>query len=401
LVTRYADALTRIDGGLPVALKPVTNRLDFPNGLSSGSNASATYRTRHYIIADSDVYGVRLRFANRYAPLGVETTPADTVTYKAALEAYGKAWPVTFSGSRTVVLAPGAEVLSDPVPVKLLKAGFVYARTWVQVDTVGKKWVTSPNSMNLTSLGEGYFANSDAVDAVTTPVSSVVPAVGPVAILANLPATRPVIGLIGSSTLQGQGDTAEAPTWEHGWPARAFGINDSVVKLGIASDSAWNWIGANSNWKRQHLVNNGVTHCMVQVGQNDVLNTGDTVDTTKGYLTQLWDMMAGLGFPLILTTFTPVTTSSDSWVTLANQTPAASNTRRQELNAWVRSRPHSAIVDVWDIASVVEDRTTAGAYTGKFKVTGGAWTVDGQHMTPLGHRSSAAAFRRWMTGVYT
>lgn len=399
MVTRYADALTRVDGGLPVALKPVANRMEFPTGLASGSNIQLTYRTRHYIIADSDVYGVRLRFVNRYAPLGVETVPADTVTYKAALEAYGKAWPVTFSGSRTVVLAPGEEVLSDPVPVKLLKGSFVYARTFVVVDTLGKKWVVSPVGMSL-ALGEGYFTGADVSDAVTTPVSSAVPACGPVAILANLPATRPVIGMIGSSTLQGQGDTPEAPTWDVGWPARAFGINDSVVKIGIASDSAYNWISGNSHWKRQHLVSNGVTHCMVQVGQNDVLNTGVTVETTKQQLTQLWDMINGLGFPLILTTFTPVSTSTDSWVTLANQTPAASNTKRQEMNAWMRSRPYSGAVDLWDIADVAEDKT-GGSYTGKWKVDGGSWTTDGQHMSQRGHRNSAAAFARWMGGLYT
>lgn len=387
---------TRRSLNAAAAYLPVANKTEFMTAYSSGANQSATYRTRHFILSDVGAASIRLRFANRVAPLGVEAVPPDTVTYKCAVEYEGATYPVTVGNSRAWSLAGGAEVDSDVVGLRLPAGAGLWCRTMVSVDVLGKKWPTGPTAL-LGAAGEGLFANSDAVDAVTVPGTTGAGWVGPLVIAAPLAAGRAVVALLGSSTIAGVGDTAESPTFENGWAARAFANDASVVKIGIPSDTANNWASlTGSYYRRQQIVNSGVTHVLTQLGQNDVLDAGLTVEQIKSRLTTFWNQIDGLGLPIIACTFTPKTSSSDGWTTVVGQTPHASNANRQEINMWLKTKPHSAIVDVWDVAAVVEDRT-GGGYTGKWRADGGVWVLAGdglgQHQSQIGHRACAAAFR--------
>jgi lysophospholipase L1-like esterase len=378
------------------ALLPVANKTEYPSIYSDGASASATYRTRHFVLSDVAVGALQLRFSNRIAPVGGEAAPPDTVTFKAAIE-YGEAtYPVTVLNARTWALAGGAEALSDPVAVRMPAGSSFYVREYVEVDTVGKKWPTANVLLQL-AAGEGIFDAVDEVDAVTVPGTAAVAWVGPTAIVAPLSAGRPVVAVLGDSVAAGIGDTPQADTYGVGWLARAFSNDVSLVKIAITGSTAGSWgTLTGSYYRRQHLLNCGATHVVCQLGQNDTLDAGLSVAQIKAKLNLLWDQLYALGLPVIQCTFTPKTSSSDSWATLVNQTVPATNTNRQEINTWVRTLPHAAITDVWDVAAVVEDRT-GGSYTGKWRVDGGVWvyTTDtlGQHQSAYAHRMSAAAFR--------
>jgi len=85
-----------------------------------------------------------------------------------------------------------------------------------------------------------------------------------------------------------------------------------------------------------------------------------------------------------LTTKPPKATSSDSFATLVNQTPVATEVNRTDYNTWALSSP-AGYQGCLNIANPVEDGGTNGS--GKWVVTGAA-----NYATSDGTHESAAAY---------
>ena len=67
-------------------------------------------------------------------------------------------------------------------------------------------------------------------------------------------------------------------------------------------------------------------------------------------LVAVWQQVASLGIKVIAVPFTPVTTSTDKWATLGNQTPVA-NATRQTINTWIKTVP-APLYGVIDFAPI-------------------------------------------------
>ena len=120
------------------------------------------------------------------------------------------------------------------------------------------------------------------------------------------------------------------------------------------------------------------------------INSGNSLGTMQGYYATLWNTMRTNGLDKIMrTAVTPVTTSSDSWATTANQTVAANyqiGGLAGQLNTWFQTQVGGAI-DYYSVWSQIAD----GVDTRKWIVDGTAnyATQDGTH--PLNAANGWAA----------
>lgn len=80
-------------------------------------------------------------------------------------------------------------------------------------------------------------------------------------------------------------------------------------------------------------------------------------------------------------TMEPFTTSTDSWVTVANQTPAAFNADRQTLNTGYRTTLYTNLDGFLEIDTML----SSGVNSGRFQVSFGAFTGDGIHVNYAGN----------------
>lgn len=367
---------------------PATNRASMPySGLSSGSNLSTTYRARYRTAIA--VTSLRFVFTNsRLAAAPSEIDNPNTTTYEATVETGvgTNTVPITFNGgASSVVLGPGQSVVSDPVTITFPANTDFFVRTRCTAAVLGERWPTG--RAMVTAQGEGYSATNFLTG--TVPALSGANAAAPSAILApNLLALRNTVGIIGSSSAQGQGDTADEAL-DVGYLSRACRANGvGFTGLAVGSDTIAKFLATNTR-RFQHMRDTGVNVVIFQLGSND-LTSGRTLAQIQGDLKTSWKLLRDFGVDIYQTTYTTSTTSTDSWATMVNQTVHASNPVRQALNAWLyeirNDREFTRYIDVHTPTEGV------GADLGKWVVNGSAnfATVDGLHLSPSMHATVAS-----------
>ena len=376
----------------------ISNRADATNTYpSSGSATMFTFRVpfRAMVAASS----LRLVYTNKqFVNTTGEGNPADTVTVKASIElSDGTLWPVFFGGVREKALAPGESVTSDAVPVALAKNDLFFVRSRPLVDTLGKKWGTAGAPLKGGYLGGAARSGQDLTDSgadTAFPTANTVP-FGPAAILGIQEAPAPVTGIVvGSSTAYGSGDVNDNDG-DYGFVSRTLAANGIPhFRLSAPGLAVSHILGATAAdvpgktaYHRALIELTRPTHAFISLGNNDVHKSTFTLADNKAALLRYFDFFAGQGLKLIASTVTPRTTGT--WTTLVGQTKSAAvvNTKRHAFNDWLRTAPHSALVDVWDVAAIAQEPTDPDLW----RVDGGAWTNDGTHMSAIGHSSVARA----------
>jgi lysophospholipase L1-like esterase len=370
---------------------PFANRADVAQPtLSSGGSLQGTYRAP--CVAAFDVTAVQITWTNRqFSSTSGEIANPDAYTLKASLElSDGTLYPIYFSGAREALVASGADITSDVIPVKLRAGDTFYIRSRPLAGTLGHKWPTAGGSLGgSTTPAAGGYAGSDQVDtagfawAATGTV-----AFGPSAIK-GIPSDvqAPSAIVLGDSTAYGSGDGVNV-TGDYGFIARLLtGAGIPYLKMatpGMAwDDHAGTSIAdmlTKTHYLRSYLSAHKPDFAVVSLGNND-LHAATDLAACKVLCLRYLDLLEALGLPVVYCTVTPRTTTSNAWATLAGQTVNANNGKRRAFNDWLRSRPHSTIIDIWDVASLAEavyDRA-------KFSVEGGAWTNDGTHLNTNGH----------------
>lgn len=131
------------------------------------------------------------------------------------------------------------------------------------------------------------------------------------------------------------------------------------------------------------LAQGNLDAAIVELGINDITG-GRTLAQIKADASLLYSRLRGLGIRHIAqTTILPFPSSTDGFVTIANQTAGAQDDIRQQFNAWVRSGADGLLDGYIDVAATIENGG-AVAPTGKAIVNGtiGYAFVDGKHPTP-------------------
>ncbi len=405
-----------VSSTLQNSLVPVSTRacppFDSSVGLTDGSILGGTAKLSH--LAVRTFYGIRLAFSNFYAGAGnTETDTPNPITVRAAVEPLGNVIvPVTFNGARSVVIQPGATVLSDPLGIDIVKGTTFYTRTFVQVGS-GEKF---PRGGYITaSSGEGNnYGTSVGADLTSTGSASLTGVgtnqrvFGPSMILGRVKDPgKPVVGAVGDSIGQGSNDN------DRGFIQRALADSYSFLKLAFPGEALDGWIGNNglTRYRRASLlVQASATHAVCEYGRNNMTSATVQADTLAA-----WNSLARMGIPVFQTTITPQTTSTDGWATVANQTIAdpTREARRVAFNNWLRDgapisggapaaigasgairagqagHPLRAVFEIADLAESARD-------SGKWKA---GYVADGTHPNATGAAALAAGINPTVFGL--
>lgn len=296
-------------------------------GGSGATNTNFNCRLKHTAaVACSQL---RLVYINWNA---AEVAGANSIPIKASVEIGGTIYPVHFSGARSPVLEVGAAIVSDPVGVDLNKGDVFFTRTYILV-TAGQ---SVPFNVGANQVdGEGGTsgtATNDLSDSGTITAGNTA-AYGPIAVLGMANIVVPSVAMVGDSIPQGQGDTATKN--DYGFMARALEGQFASVRVAKGSELGQTYAALATSFKRRKIAAM-CRYAICEYGTNDVF-AGRTLAQVQADLIAIWTGHQRAGVVTYQTTITPRTSSSDSWVTVANQIPAAGDAVRQNLNTWIRA----------------------------------------------------------------
>lgn len=323
---------------------------------STGSRTQSTARVP--LLMGRKGRSMRLLYTNSYfAGNGTKTTPATTLAFvKIALFLYGgssTATPVTFSGSRSVTLAAGASIWSDPIPPSAFGLSQYQAgqQFWHQESRSGPSSVVFPVGPTCSysgAEGDGFFCVStpanyiDQVDVagnMSTPTGALVAAdfgaagfdgqtpgpgvpannmgCGPTALVveATDPSESSVL-VIGTSSASGREDTRTPSPVFDGWGFVDRGAQTLVVPFQHATRSGANIaaLGANTDIDLLYAY---ADKLFVWVGNNGI----DGGETPAQEIANLGIITAKFAKPdTTVSLGMPRTDSTDDWATDVNQT---------------------------------------------------------------------------------
>jgi hypothetical protein len=265
----------------------------------SGSNNVMGARSEH--TARERLTAPQLLYCNWYATTNNEISGTGVMQFLGVSIEYpeGVFTPVKFGGATTYDLAAGLEIVSDPVTPLDIPEGAMY---WV------RQRVTWPTGKNLyvgagITTGRTQFQAGTSLAAVPDYVMgggnwSVV-AVGnnnsfsPVAVLQD--STRVSIGIYGSSTPTGTGDTgavAGALANSGGYISRAFAPKFAISNIALAGDNIEGFL---SHCAKRVALSKYFTDVIISNGMNDIYVTNRTAAATITRYNALIKLFTDLG----------------------------------------------------------------------------------------------------------
>lgn len=331
------------------------------------SNATTTFTSATAAFSQADV------------GRSIRSTSGTDIPDGTIINAVGSATSITLSAAATTTASAITFVVGrDAAPTA--------------TGVTGLKWPLNYNGTGA-AIGEGVNAGVNAVmnGSITGTTGNWY---GPASIWA-IPAVtgQTVIGLIGDSILNGSTDNSNpatapaSPQPNSGYFKRALNGNYCFVEVSLSGASAADWGTSNKRQRRLALLNE-CTHFYVAMGTNDLSNNAATAQT------QLTNLYAFLNqtfkVPIWVGTVPPLTTSSDSWATTANQTVAASESNRTAINDLLRGVPAN-VTGVFEVADQIETARNSGIWQSVGTGLPAAITTDGKHPNAAGHNQIATA----------
>lgn len=291
-----------------------------------------------------DASDLRMVIHNWDFELGSTYTDVDAATdlpVRAAFLVGGAVYPVTFRGSRDATVAPGGYVVSDPLGVEVTQGDVIYTLIY----TSATSW--QPNRASYTSSNSGGFAaDVDATSTGSTPPTNGASTLLAPAVVTGVPVAtnQRSVATVGDSITAGAGDgfngTAHVgaldalPRGGGGWLARAFRGKTGTVQIAQPGDRAAQFAQVAKHFRRAGLLT-AATDSVSAYGINDLT---DQVGATavKQALIDSWRVQSKRGLRVWQPTLVPYSTSTDLWLTVANQSPFSQATARVEVNNWIR-----------------------------------------------------------------
>jgi lysophospholipase L1-like esterase len=377
----------------PAFGSPVTNRGQNRSISTASSNLTETTRVKH--VVTENCVGVSLLFFGWY---GAETAQSVNATIKAAVEIGGVIHPVAFEGSRTATLVAGFHLRSDVLGLRLVKGDVIYVR--VNRTIASGSWTNNVGLLGTTN-GEG-LTTTDVVDSGT--VTAVggddtvsVPLTGFTAagVVSPAPSRGCSVAFLGESIANGTGETSRELG---GFMLRCLPDSVGVLRLNNGGQTAQLFVGntaSNSGGRRRYPFFGSCKYAWNQFGGNDMNAAGYSVAQVQADLLKLWNSLADMGLKVYHTTFTLVSSSTDGWTTVENQTPWVKNADRVILNEWFRTVPEP-LSGIFDLSAVIETEVNSGIW----RVDQGVLTDDGVHPNATGHAYIASQFAAQAAAVF-
>lgn len=304
-----------------------------------------------------------------------EKTIGSDTTYTSAYIEYprGTFTQLKFSAANDVTIADGGQAISDALTIDIPRG----AMFWVRVRyTNASGIITTTYGSNIHNGGKIRWGASgtDDADLITNFAISVgnTTSAGhqfsPIAIIAQT-RERSFI-LLGDSIAAGNSDVWDGVGADTGILARSVGAFAPYINVAVGADRMDYFVTEHA--KRIALADY-CTDAIINYGVNDFTNSRSDAQMAADEQSIIGYFPANIDKKWI-TTITPVTTSTDSFATTANQTATATNSVRAVTNERRRLIP-SGFTGCIDTADLVE----AGRGSGIWSVTDFVPTADGTH----------------------
>lgn len=340
-------------------------------------------RTYHY--ATDNITVLQVGYAAWAPQVGnTDALPTHDLTLQGSVEfPVGVMHQLTWGGNATATVTPGQTLFSDPLAVTIPYG----AKFFLRRRTNGASWSIVNTTNAPFTLPFGFMsqviaddANGDAVNygtadqtmSGTVTVSDTTSFCPPCAVIATT--TQPSVALIGDSITGGYKDAVQPNEGICGIVQRAVSKLCGSINLGTNADTILGFITGTNATRRLGLAAY-CSHVVTQYGINDLL-AGNSAAQIEANLASLWAMFTGK--PVIQTTITPDTTSTDNWATTANQTPFAASAARIAVNTFIRTVP-APLNGVFDVCHTFESSLNSGLWAAP------GVTVDGVHPTGAGY----------------
>lgn len=313
--------------GDPTARYPATDHAGLtatPSGVTG--HTSEVSRLRY--LALSDLTGPAPVYANFGYP---DTDNPNSITIEAAIEYPSNTFhPLTFNdGDPSAVLVPGAIIEADPHDLEIPQGAPFFVRTGT---TVAPGDVFKAPASTADFLGEGVERDAGTAEVSSGTITTVYGQFvnGPLAIL-SAGAYRRSVALVGDSNTMGLNVSRNSAFGELACIAAGVGY----FQLGAASERASGVATPGGYDRRLELVGRCAS-AVVAYGTNDFIN-GRTFAQVRDDLLTFYDLLitAPRLQRIFACTVPPITTSTDGFITVVNQTPAASTAARLALNEWL------------------------------------------------------------------
>jgi lysophospholipase L1-like esterase len=342
---------------------------------------------------------VRVRLSNRFgtAPLTVDRTTLGRQAADAGLVP-GTLVPVTFHGAAAVTIAPGADVLSDPVTLSVTAFQPLLVSTYFAGDT-------GPLTEHFYARERPYVAAGDQTtdvaglgyEALTATSSYVVSGLD-----VRAPGSVGSVVAFGDSLTDGYeatgtpGEVAPAPIGaEASYPddlqRRLLTIRGApalaVVSAGITGNRILadglipqHGVSALRRLDADALGQAGVTTVLIELGLNDIGNGGASADQIIAGLQALVARVRAAGLRVLLGTLTPSENARPE-----TYGDAAAQAVRAAVNGWIRSGAAGDDVVIVDFDLTLRDPGFLG------RLNPGYDSGDGLHPNALGYQAMAQA----------
>ena len=272
---------------------------------------------------------------------------------------------VFFNGAPSALIRAGRVLVrTDPLPVTI-PAGAQFAVKTFASWTAGNFWLTSLTAAQMigewTERGTG-LADHTLDNGPRIPTFNLC-GFGPV-VYGTLATPTAVVGLIGDSWGALTGDYTDPLTGYSGW-GRAMRGAIPFINLAKGGDSAVNYF--NRSEGRNLVLRNGITHCIWEMGGNDLFGGASVADLISNLRNAIGPFL-DRGVKCHAMTLTPRATSTDGWITARNQRPMnmAVENVRLPYNAWLRANwASTGLSGIFDTARAI-DPADAGIWGADF-----------------------------------
>lgn len=298
-------------------------------------STAATGNTANFDIyhkAVTDGFGSRWTYANVHND---DVAGPSVITMRVALVNKTKSattyYPLFFNGSRDVVLQPGAIVESDICRMEWSAGDEIQERVFITVPE-GGQWPVNRNSAFANTKGNQNTTETDLTTSATHPTGSGNAQFGAVSMRSGVYSFTRELAVLGDSIAYGQGDAPATGSPDSGCGFVQRAINHAIPYRFFPTSGA---LISSLSGLRPCLAR-GASTVLVGYGTNDI-SAGATATQLEGYMVTAWRRFSRSGARVLQCTIPPRSTDATTfYATEAAQTPAATDSIRQAVNAWLR-----------------------------------------------------------------
>lgn len=363
---------------VPATLRHVASRT-YPPNTRDATRTQIMSRSGHKNRGGLTASSMQIAIPNWYLGTGGvgEASSGGAATFTASIEYPSSVYTqVTFGGATSGAAAANTTLFSDMITLSTpIPDG---ADFWVNIYGLFESAIVFTYKFSSAAGDKGQYGTSGVVDTTMSPwTSSTSITLRPCLILAM--GTRPATLVLGDSRCYGTGGTA-AETGE---------IEPTLAAAGRPYVNAGIYGALSSQATTAHRQEMAAyfQSLVFELGINDV-TAGKTLTDYQRTIANMRARSGFAGLPMVMTTKPPVSTSTDNWLTLVNQTTHATNSVRVAINNWIRTDPYGD--GYFEIADIVESSRDSGLWAAD-GVTAKKFNSDGTHENDVGYAAIAAS----------